>query len=486
MAKKDTKNVSQKSTVPPVVTVLGHVDHGKTSLLDAIRKTNIVSRESGGITQAIGASSIETLHEGQKRRITFIDTPGHAAFSAMRSRGAQVADIGLLIVSLADGVMPQTKESISLLQAAKLPFIVVLTKADLPDTNAEKVKQQLLKENVMLEGYGGDVPLIAVSAKTGQNVKELLDLILLVFAMQQKVVSPDTKPRAIVIESRLDQKSGPKATIVVKNGSFALRDEIVCEGISAKIRMMVNDLGKGVDTVTVGEAVEILGFAKVPPVGAVVYKKEDAVVKASVAEAQAGPLTFSLDIEVDDTLSLIIVADTQGSLEAITGALPPKAKILLTKTGEITSADVLFAKSVKGLVLGFNTRLKPDVVKLAATEKVLTKNYTIIYEMLDEIKDVLEGKRLALVEEILGKAKILASFPFEKSQVLGIGILEGRVARGDKARLMHGEEIVGESTISSIRQGKNTVSKAEAGQEAGILLSPPLDFTIGDMLLSHN
>ena len=502
MAKNKTK--LEKSTslnYPPVVAVLGHVDHGKTSLLDAIRKTTIAEHEHGGITQGIGASSVEITVEGVKKHITFIDTPGHEAFTHMRGRGTLASDIGLLVVSSVDGVMPQTKESIEILKKAQIPFIVVLTKADVPERQEEKVKGQLVKEKVLLEGYGGDVPYISVSSKTNTNIKELLELISLVFEMKQKPVL-DNKLKGIVIESLLDQKSGPKATVVIKSGELKVRDGIECEGIKARVRTIINDKGVHLEKATVGEAVEVLGFEKVPPVGGIVEKKEEGARQGTPApatrqtdatpsipfhsgqEAMPMPENFLNEKEVP-TLSIVLCADNQGSLEAIVKSLPSEINIALAKTGDITTTDILLAKSINAIVLGFNTRTRPEIVKFAVQEKVLAKNYKIIYELIAEIKDVLEGKQLALVEEIYGRAKILASFPFEKTKVLGIKVLEGRVARGDKVRLIRKEEIIGESTISSVRRNKNVVSKIEEDQEGGVIISPFLDFTIGDMLICH-
>jgi len=484
---------------PPVVAVLGHVDHGKTSLLDAIRKTNVVAREHGGITQGIGASSVEIVIEGIKKRITFIDTPGHEAFTQMRGRGIQVADIGLLIVSLVDGVMPQTKESIEILKKAQIPFIVVLTKADISDKQEEKVKGQLVKEGVMLEGYGGDVPVISVSSKTNTNIRELLELISLVFDMKQKPIL-DNKLKGVVIEARLDEKSGPRATVVIKSGVLKVRQEIECNEIKARVRTIINDKGVHLDEVTVGEAVEVLGFEKVPSVGEIVVARGEAVNKAvsevvsssapvhaqfrSGQESMPMPEDFLNEKEMP-TLSIVLCADNQGSLEAIVKSLPEEINIALQKTGDITTTDILLAKSINAIVLGFNTKIRPEIVNFATQEKVLAKNYKIIYELISEVKDVLEGKQLALVEEIYGRSKILASFPFEKTKVLGIKVLEGRVARGDRVRLIRKEEILGESTINSVRAGKDVVSKIGEGQEGGVILSPFLDFTIGDMLICH-
>ena len=461
---------------------MGHVDHGKTTLLDAIRKTSIAQREHGGITQKIGASDVEIVHEGNQRHITFIDTPGHQAFSQMRSRGAQAADIALLIVSSVDGVMPQTIESIQLLKATKTPFIVVLTKADSPEKNIEKVKGQLLKNKVLLEGSGGDTPVIEVSAKEGKNIKELLDLILLAFDMSE-TTSPSEKFSAIIIESKLDERSGPKATIIVKSGKLSVKDEIVSAGSSGRVRSLINAAGKQVPTVYAGEGAELLGFNKVPDVGNMVYIKGE---ETATTEDTEKSTEAQKDKTEDKILSILIVADTLGSLEAILASMPQeKIDVVMSKTGEVTTADVLFAKSTGAIVLGFNVRIRPDVEKLAITEKVLTKNYTIIYEMLSEIEDVLEGKEISMQEQVLGEAKVLARFPFEKTEVLGIGVSSGRIAKGDRIRIVRGEETLGESTISSSRQGKEQVSKIEAGSEGGIILSPFLDFEIGDMVISH-
>lgn len=472
-----------KNQFPPVVAVLGHVDHGKTTLLDTIRKTSIAAREHGGITQKIGASSVEIEHEGGKRWITFIDTPGHEAFAKMRGRGAQAADIGLLIVSAVDGVMPQTKESIILLKASGVPYIVVLTKSDDPQKNPEKTKQQLIKEEVMIEGYGGQVPVIEVSAKTGANVVELLDLILLVNDLHPKAstISSASSFSGIVIESKQDPKAGPKATVVIKNGKISVRDDVTTGEVSGRVRSLITDSGKQVQSATVGDAVEVLGFEKAPTVGNTVYKGEETQEAEIVQEKE-----IKRNLDGEEIVSLILVADTLGSLEAIIAALPPKINLISKKTGEITSADVLLAKSTGALVLGFNIKIRPDIAKLGSAEKVLVKNYSIIYEMLDEIKDVVDGKALSLLEEVYGTAKVLASFPFNKQTVMGVKVLEGRVAKGDKVRIERGDKVIGEGYINSVRQGKEQTSKVEAGAEAGIIIGPSIDFTIGDMVICHS
>lgn len=490
---KNTPTTSQHS-FPPVVAVLGHVDHGKTTLLDTIRKTSIANQEAGGITQKIGASSIDLIHEGKKRTIIFIDTPGHEAFSQMRGRGAQVADLALLVIASNEGLKPQTKESIEILKKTKTRFIVVLTKADLPTKNPEKVKQELLKEQITLEEYGGQTPLIEVSAKTNLHVKELLDLILLVFDLHKPAeheiqISKNAPLKAVVIESKLDPKAGPRATIVIKNGTIKVRMELLADGLSGKVRTLINDKGQQLQEASIGDAVEILGFKRVPSIGSIITHKSKGVVMQPQPQELVQPLKKELvyqQKEEERGISVIFVADTQGSLEAISSALPKDVKIILQKTGEVSEADILLAKSTGSIVLCFNTKIRPEILKFALTERVLLRNYSIIYEMLDEIKDALEGKLLAQMEQILGKAKVLATFPFEKTLAYGIQVNSGRIARGDRLRILRNEEIIGETSITSLRSGKNPVSKVEKGHEAGILIASPIDIQVGDMILSHS
>lgn len=479
---QSTKN--NNSLFPPVVAVLGHVDHGKTSLLDAIRKTSTATREYGGITQNIGASSVETIYEGNKRRITFIDTPGHEAFSDMRSRGAVVSSIGLLIVSSVDGVKPQTKESIKLLTASGIPFIVVLTMSDLPTKNPEKVKQELVRENILLEGFGGEVPVIEVSAKTGHNIKELLDLILLVADLKNvnEVADRNAPLKAVVIESKLDSRAGAKATIIVKNGTIKTRDEVGCEGQIFRVRTLLNTLQKPVSEASVGDGVEVLGSREILPIGGVVSSKID-VTPGKAAEKVSLENFVYHKIKDREGLSLILTSDTQGSLEAIVQALPESVSLVSKKVGEITEADVLQAKATGSIVLSFNTKIRQDVERLAGAEKILVKNYKIIYEMLDELSDVLEGKRQMNLETVLGKAKILAKFPFDKTFAYGVSIIEGRLAKNDKIRIMRHDLVIGETTINSLRVGKSPVPKVIRG-EAGLVLTHNLDITIGDMVIS--
>jgi translation initiation factor IF-2 len=410
----------------------------------------------------------------------------------MRGRGAQAADIALLVIAATEGLKPQTKESIEILKKTATPFLIVLTKSDLPTTNPDKVKQELLKEQITLEEYGGETPVIEVSAKAGTNIKELLDLILLMFDLRKPAgignkIAETAPLEAIVIESKLDPRAGSKATIVIKNGILKVRDEIQADGISGKVRNLIDDKGKQLKQASIGEAVELLGLEKVPPVGSLVIHKSE--IPAIGSQLTRIPLKRELNYqrkEEEVGISIVLIADTQGSLEAIVNSLPKEVKVILQKTGETSEADILLAKSTGSIVLSFNTKIRPEVQKLASTEKVLLRDYTIIYEMLDEITDALEGKLQAQMEQIFGRAKILAKFPFEKTFAFGVQINEGRLARGDRIRILRSDAVIGESTIASLRVGKNPTSKVEKGHEAGILIASPLDIQVGDMILSHS
>jgi translation initiation factor IF-2 len=489
--KNKSESTDQSKHFPPVVAVLGHVDHGKTTLLDAIRKSSIVDTEKGGITQKIGASSVEIEHEGTKRWITFIDTPGHEAFGKMRGRGAQAADVALLIISLADSVKPQTRESIEVLKSTDTPFIVVLTKSDLPDVYPDKSKKDLAKEGVSVEGFGGDIQVIEVSAKTGSNIKELLDLILLIFDLHEDSLdtpkSENAPLQAIVIESKLDPKAGSKATVVVKNGSLKVREMLKADNQVFKVRAVLNDEGKNVESATIGEAIEVFGFEKAPQVGSIVtHESEPTESSQSAVEKPRAKEAVYKRVEEHKGLSVILVADTQGSLEAIISSLPEGVKVVSKKTGEVTDADILLAKSTGSLILSFNVKVKPKMVTLALSEKVLVRNYDVIYELLDEVHDAQEGKLQSQMEQIYGTAKILQKFPFDKSFAFGITVTDGRIAKGDRVRILRGEEKIGETSIKSLRIGKDPLSKVEAGREAGIVFNAPLDILVGDMILSHS
>lgn len=471
---------------PPVVVVLGHVDHGKTTLLDAIRKTDVATKEYGGITQSIGAYQIAI--EGARgerpaaRKITFIDTPGHEAFSKMRSRGVSAADIAVLVVAANDSVMPQTVESIKIIKEAKIPYIVAINKIDLPEANVDKVISDLGRHEVQLEKYGGEVPWVKVSAKKVEGISELLDLITLVGDVAGISGTTDGPLEAIVIESKLDNRRGPLATVIVKNGTLKLAERVYIEGEESKVRALIDFTGRQTQEALPGDPVEILGLSKVPPIGASI-----SCLQGQTLQTLPGQSVLNRSDQVGgQSLSLILKADTLGSLEAITAKVPTNVNLIQSSVGEITEADILLAKSTKAIILGFNVRESTQAQKLAGEEKVLVRTYKIIYELLDELTDAAAGMLEPIEkEEVLGVGKIIAEFPFEKMRISGVKVSDGRLAKGDRLRVTRAEETVGESKIKSVRVGKEELNKVEAGKECGLLLEPQVDFRVGDGIISY-
>ncbi|MEK7065428.1 MAG: translation initiation factor IF-2 [Patescibacteria group bacterium] len=483
--KKVAKNQqTNQPSRPPIVAVLGHVDHGKTTLLDFIRKSNVAAREHGGITQHIGAYQIET----KKRLITFIDTPGHEAFAKMRSRGASAADIAILVVAADDSVKPQTKESIEQIGAAGVPMIVAVNKIDLSTANIDRVKRDLAKTGVQVEGFGGDVPIVPISAKQGTGVAELLDMILLVSDMKGLAREADGPLEAVVIETRVDRGKGMVATLIVKIGT--LRGGMpLYEGTKqiAKVRAMFDEYGKGVVEALPSRPVETLGFTVLPTVGTVLSNAPgNQAAQTPTKKSTSDMPDFLKPVEEqEEHLKLILKADTAGSLEAVRNSLPERVTLVSTGIGDINDADVLLAKSSGSIVIGFNVVASPAVAKLAQTEKVIFRTYKIIYELLDEIKDVVSGLKEVLVEEReLGAGQIIAEFPFEKDRIAGTKIISGRLARGDSVKVMRDQTEVGRAKIKSLRHGKDDITKAEVGNECGVLFDQKLDFAIGDAIIA--
>lgn len=474
----------------PIVTILGHVDHGKTSLLDYIRKANVAAREHGGITQHIGAYQAE--HEG--KLITFIDTPGHAAFEKMRSRGAKVADIAVLVVAVDDGIMPQTIEAIKHIQEAKVPMIVAVNKVDLPGINlqaqVEKIKRQLSDNKVLIEEYGGDVPIVQISAKTGLGVDKLLEMILLVAEVNELKGDPSLPAAGVVIEANMDKFKGPVATLLIRNGTLRRGDQIVLGGIKGKIRALMNYLGKPLEEAGPSTPVEIQGLEAVPMVGATlgqVGTQEGTFIAKNLS------LIERLKQGESNALNVILKADKQGSLEAIIEALEKfnadkeAVKIVSSGTGDIMEGDIEMATVAHAIVVGFNNKLTPAASRMADSERVLVRNYTIIYELLDELSEVIEEMMVkGALEEVYGTAQILAEFPFGKNEkIAGCRIVDGAIAKGPKIRIVRGQEVVGETKIKSLKKGKDEVSKLEKGQECGMIFDPFVDFQIGDVVESY-
>lgn len=497
---------------PPVVAVLGHVDHGKTTLLDTIRKTHVASQETGGITQKIGAyqivvpnplptptlkrtgppasAGLKALRAGKSqiqkelRKITFIDTPGHEVFTKMRARGIQVADIALLVVAANDGVMPQTVESISHIKNAGIPYLVVLNKIDLPDADPDKIKGQLAKQGVLIEGYGGDVVLLPVSAKTGKGISELLDMILLIAELNGIKGNPDGELSGAVIEVNLDRKKGILATVVVKNGTLRKGEVIYAEDVKAKVRALSTAEGISVNQALPSTPVEVMGWDKLPAIGAIVTRTPKTNPEI-VLTLQPKPLNLT-QLPEYKKLKVILKTDMEGSLEAIRAKLGNSVDWISFSSGEINESDVLLAKSTGALIIGFNLGLLPTVKKLADTEKVKVKIYRIIYELLTEIGDVVDLLQSPQSqEEILGRAEILAEFQFKDAKIAGCRVIEGRLVRGDLVKLKRNNELLGQTRIKSLRHLKTEIDKADKGHECGVLFDKQLDFRQGDFIISY-
>lgn len=485
--KKSASTNDTTSQYPPVVSVLGHVDHGKTTLLDAIRKSNIAGVEAGGITQAVGASKIEVEHEGKKRFITFIDTPGHEAFANMRSHGVSASDIVLLIIASDDGIKPQTKESIEKIIASKLPFIVVFTKTDAPGAQIEKIKQQLAQEGVLLEGLGGDVPFIGVSAKTGEKIADLLELIIIVYDFSDIKKTETSDFLGVIIEAKLDKRRGILASLIVKDGKISVGDKVFTEKKEAgKIRALVDTLGLQVKTATPGDAVEVLGFSDVLPAGSIVNSKAISTTEKEVelATHTTADLLKILQNKQSEKLPVIIKTQTSGEFEAIVQTLPEDVEVVYEGRGEISSSDVLMAKDFNAIVVGFNVTIEKQARILADSNKIFYRTYNIIYNLLDELIDAIGLIRERQQRKVLGKAQILATFEGNDGQILGVRITEGRLALGDKIIITKGDAETPESKILSLKQGKKSLKELGRGNECGIMIDPKVDFTIGDMVIS--
>ncbi|MEK7177278.1 MAG: translation initiation factor IF-2 [Patescibacteria group bacterium] len=479
---------------PPIVAILGHVDHGKTTLLDFIRKSNITNREFGGITQKIGAYEITTEFKDYKtNKITFIDTPGHEAFTKLRARGANVADIALLLIDGKDSVMPQTEESISHIKAANIPFIVVINKIDLPETNPDKVKNDLLKYEVLTEGKGGDVPVALVSAKTGKGINELLETILFI-ASDLKLVYDEKNPvQAYIIETKKDRR-GIVASVIIKDGAIKIADTVYVNDQKIKVKSLVNDLGKNVIQVIPSNPFEMTGFNEMPEVGSMI--KQQVAVSTTTdlpaeALAKAGPLTLEdvLKVEVvEKKLPAIIKADSQGSVEAIKNSLKDNTNlnIVLLAVGEINKSDIFLAKATKSIIIGFTVKTSNEAEDLAKQEKVIIKSYKIIYELLDELNEVanLIKEKEEKEKNLKGEAKILANFIIEGEKIFGVSVIKGKLNLGDEIEAFRKNKPIGKTKLVSLKVRAKTVNEVKKGQEAGMIFGPPLDFLVGDVVKS--
>lgn len=485
MAKPASVTQVKTTTRPPVITIMGHVDHGKTTLLDAIRKTHVADREYGGITQHIGAYQVEV----NGKPMTFIDTPGHEAFAQMRARGSQVTDIIVLVVAADDGLMPQTKESIAHIKAAQVPFVVAVNKMDTPGANIERVKKQLSENSVLVEGYGGNVPIVSLSAKTGEGIKELLEIIQLLADLEELESDPKAPFQGVVIESQLDKFRGPVASILVKQGTLKFGDPLSAGNAVGKVKALINDLGKQIKEATPSTPVEVMGFTQVLPVGTLVGEKEVESPKLKVESEEKE--TADLFASEKQELRLLMKADRLGSLEALDYAINQiptgdlKVRLILKETGDINESDVLLAASSKAIIIGFNIKVSPNVQKLADIEKVNIRTFNVIYELLDELKDGLEVLLKPVeTEEITGQAKIKAIFESSRGPVAGCEVIEGSLRKGDLAKIMRAEVEIGRGRIKSLRHQKEDIPKADKGEECGVIMDSSFEFAIGDILIA--
>ncbi|MGN1201425.1 MAG: translation initiation factor IF-2 [Candidatus Caccovivens sp.] len=486
---------------PPVVTVMGHVDHGKTSLLDAFRKTNVVSGEAGGITQKIGAYQIS--FNGEK--ITFIDTPGHAAFTSMRARGAEVTDIAILVVAADDGIMPQTVEAINHIKAANVPMIVAINKMDKPEANPERIKQQLTEHDILPEEWGGDAICVPISAKTGMGLDELKKMILLVAEMQELKANPNKMATGTVIEAELDKTRGPVATVLVQNGTLKIGDSIMSGITYGKVKAMFDENGKPVKKALPSTPVAVMGFNDVPNSGDAVYAVDESLSKQVINERinkiKQERAKHTSGVSADDfmsrvhegnlkNLNIIIKADTQGSVEALKASLEAirndevKVVCIHSAPGAITESDLLLAQTTGAVMVAFNIKTPNKMMQMVDSLKVQLIESKIIYEIVDQITRLSKGMMAIKYEEkYLGSAEIRVVFKLSSAgKVAGSYVLDGTMKRNAIAKVKRGGEIIGESTIDSLRIVKDEKGEVAKGFECGIKIKDNIDFAEGDII----
>ncbi|MBI1885292.1 MAG: translation initiation factor IF-2 [Chloroflexi bacterium] len=493
---------------PPVVTVMGHVDHGKTSLLDAIRQTNVTAGEVGGITQHIGAYQVEVSAEGKPtaggHKITFIDTPGHEAFTAMRARGAKVTDIAVLVVAADDGVMPQTVEAIDHAKAASVPIIVAINKVDLTDANAERVKQQLTEHNLLIEEWGGDVIAIPVSAKTAEGIPDLLEHIILVSEISELKANPDRPAAGSVVEAELDASRGPMATVLVQTGTLHVGDAIVVGDTWGKIKAMFNDRGQRVREAGPSVPVKIMGLEDVPRAGDAITALKDEKSARTVMEererqqalARTGGRAVTLEAVSGEIaagkvkeLNVVIKADVQGSIEAIRTAVERlssknvKVKVIHTGTGNVSESDVMLALASQGIIIGFHVRTDPGARRLAEAETVDIRHYEIIYKLTEDLEKAVQGLlEPEVVEVVDGHAEVRAIFKVRGGRVAGCYLLDGSVSRNSLCRVQRGGEVLHTSRVASLRRFQEDVREVQTGYECGIGVEGFDDFQESDVI----
>jgi len=484
MSENKSKNLISR---PPVVVVLGHVDHGKSSILEKIKDLKITAKESGGITQHIGAYEIE--HQGKK--ITFIDTPGHAAFTAIRSRGARVADISVLVVAGEEGVKAQTKEAIKHIKEAELPIIVAINKMDKPEADPERVKRELAGQGLQVESMGGKVPCVEVSAKTGKGISELLEIVLLVAEMEDLKADLDEKAEGVIIESYLDSNRGPTATLILQNGVLKKNDILGTASAFGKVKIMEDFQGRPINKALPSMPVVVLGFEKVPMVGEEFRVFDDIEVAKRHLRNREEAIFFQKTVPSDKkVLNLILKADVLGSLEAIEQALKdiPEDKVFLrvlkAGVGEINDSDVQLAQSAEAIIFGFRVKTNAIAQTLALRSNVRILSFEVIYELVQTVRQLLE-KRIEpeLVRVDLGKIKVLAIFRTEKNrQIAGGKVSEGKIQKGALVDVYRDEEKIGKGKIVNLKRDQSEVGQVEKGKECGMLYEGNVQLEEGDIL----
>lgn len=484
---------------PPVITVMGHVDHGKTSLLDAIRKTNVTSREAGGITQHIGAYKVNY----QGKQIVFLDTPGHEAFTAMRARGAQVTDVAILVVAADDGVMPQTIEAINHAKAAKVPIIVAINKIDRPGANPDHVKQQLAEHELIPEDWGGDTIMVPVSAHQKTGISDLLEMILLVAEMQELKANPNLPAHGTIIEAQLDKGRGPVATVLVQRGTLHNGDTIIAGTSYGKVRAMINDRGEKVKKALPSTPVEVLGLNDVPAAGDILDSTDEktarGVAEKRIAKKKEEEIKLNSKVSLDDLfqrikegeikeLNIVVKADVQGTIEALKASLEKikndevKVAVVHAGVGAITESDVMLASAANALIIGFNVRPDANARKAAETEKVDVRTYRVIYDALNDVEAAIKGMLAPKFKEVIqGRVEIRQLITISKLKIAGCYVVEGKVTNSSKVRVVRDGIVVHEGVIESLRRFKDDVKEVAQGFECGITLEKFSDLKEGDI-----
>ena len=488
---------------PPVITVMGHVDHGKTSLLDVIRKTHVTAREAGGITQHIGAYQVN--YQGKK--IVFLDTPGHEAFTAMRARGAQVTDVAILVVAADDGVMPQTIEAINHAKAAKVPIIVAINKMDREGANPDHVKQQLAELELIPEDWGGETIMVPVSAHKKTGISELLDMILLVAEMQDLKANPDIPAHGTIIEAQLDKGRGPVATVLIEKGTLRIGDTIIAGTSYGKVRAMINDRGEKVKKATPSTPVEVLGLNDVPMAGDILDATDERIARAvaekRIAKKKTEEIQQHTKVSLDDIfqriqegelkeLNIVVKADVQGTIEALKQSLTNikneevKVVIVHAGVGTINESDVMLASAANALIIGFNVRPDANARKAAETEKVDVRTYRVIYDALNDVEAAIKGMLAPKFKEVIqGRAEVRQVITISKMMIAGSYVLEGKITSSSKIRLIRDGIVVHEGEIESLRRFKDDVREVATGFECGITLEKYREVKEGDIFEAY-